>query len=219
MTIVSDFIATYGQLANNVAMQTGLSQAEILGQWGNETGWGSHFAGTNNLGNVSPGGKVANYSTPQEGALAYIQTLQREGINTRTLGSDPAAFSRALESAGYAPAPYASNVNAAIQTAINNGAVTNPSSGNFNDGPIPSGGYHVTITGTSETPATNSTGDGKQSNDGSKSGTGVGFDFGLGWLEGKLGDIGLIIFGLILIAGVTLISGKKISVNLNKLKP
>ena len=117
MSIITDFIGQYGALANNAAEQTGLSQSEVLGQWGLETGWGKKFAGTNNMGNVSPGGKVANYDTPSAGVQAYVNALKYEKIDGYAYATDPAAFGAALKSAGYATDPdYASKIAGAVDS-------------------------------------------------------------------------------------------------------
>lgn len=212
MSNVTDFISQYGALASNVSAQTGLTPAQILGQWGLETGWGTHFAGTNNLGNVSPGGQVANYATPEDAANAYIAALNHENINTNALGGDTLGFANALQAGGYAPAPYAQSVAGAINTAINNGASNTP------DG-LYDGAYHVTITGTSTTPeagAQGSSGTTDTINRGTPRAGITDSNPVTKWIQSVIGNYTLIAIGIVLAIGALLISQRKTIIQVTK---
>lgn len=111
---VEAFVQEYSEAAKYAASQTGLSPSEILGQWALETGYGNHFAGDNNPGNVSPGGKVADYATLENGIDAYSRVINRMGLNGI---NDPAVFAQGLQSKGYATDPkYAEKVYNTIST-------------------------------------------------------------------------------------------------------
>lgn len=203
MSGISDFISTYGDLANSVASQTGLSQSEVLGQWGLETGWGSSFAGQNNFGNVSPGGKVANYSTPQAGAQAYMNALASEKIPTADLGTTPALFGKALQSAGYATDPnYADKVYAATMSVQNamGGSATPVAS---NQSPFMSMMTNQDGTAKALTNADGSAVQGPNLNV-------------VQWLSSRLGDFSLVFFGLVLGVGALLISQKSTVIQIAK---
>jgi len=109
-----DFINQYSGAASKVGQAQGIPSNYILSQWALETGFGTHFAGTNNLGNVSPGGQVANYSTLGQGLSAYQGALKSEGVqNTPTLYD----FANALQKGGYATDPnYANKLQGVFQT-------------------------------------------------------------------------------------------------------
>jgi flagellum-specific peptidoglycan hydrolase FlgJ len=105
---IAGFVDEYGAAADYAASRTGLTSAEILGQWGLETGWGESFAGLNNVGNVSPGGKVANYATLESGVSAYVDVINRLGLSGIT---DAGVFGSGLQNKGYATDPdYAAKI-------------------------------------------------------------------------------------------------------------
>lgn len=79
----SDFVATYGPLAQDIAQRTGLLPHVVLGQIAQETGWGQHVKG-NNIFGISPGGEVASYPSVQHATNAYINLINsRYGNATR----------------------------------------------------------------------------------------------------------------------------------------
>lgn len=98
-----DFISTYGPLAKDIAGETGLDPSTILGQIGQETGYGQHVQG-NNIFGISPGGKVANYPSVQDAAQAYIQLIKSRYGNASST-HDPAAQAQIINTDGYNPDP------------------------------------------------------------------------------------------------------------------
>lgn len=214
MSNVSNFISQNLAYANSVSSNTGIPASDILGQWGLETGWGSHFAGSNNFGNVSPGGIVANYPTPEAGAAAYQSVLLRDNAS----GKSPATFAASLVAAGYATDPnYAASLTGAINTVgANLPSNVNPITGlnspwdnlsPINDSinlssaldkinPTMQGLYNQ-VTGTSS---------GQSAADKAVSG-GTGTPVS-DWVSTHVGNYGLVIFGGILILGALLISQK-----------
>jgi hypothetical protein len=198
MTSTSDFIAQNAALAASVSQNTGVPVADILGQWGLETGWGTHYAGTNNPGNVSPGGTVANYDTPQAGALAYQTVLQAYQINAST----PADFAASLVAGHYATDPnYAQKIQGAI-AAVN----SEPSSSSilqpFNDylqtfmqiatPAVAAAGQQTTASGLSGSTSTTN------------------------WISSHMANYGLVFFGGVLIVGALLISQRETVIKLAK---
>ena len=109
-----DFINQYSSTANQTGQALGIPYQYILSQWALETSWGTQFAGSNNLGNVSPDGQAANYGTIAKGVSAYQSTLQNEGVtNTPTLYD----FASALHKGGYATDPnYPNKLQSVFQT-------------------------------------------------------------------------------------------------------
>jgi len=218
MSNVSDFINQNLGLANSVSNNTGVPAVDILGQWGLETGWGSHFAGSNNFGNVSPGGIVANYSSPQSGANAYESVIKADNVNA----TSPASFAASLVNSGYATDPnYASKLTGAIMTASASmpqspnasTAIANPVSawdtlstlpnyinlGNSATDPMATTmqGLYNQVTGTSPGQSA-----------GAKAVTGSTSTIG-NWVSSHIGNYGIVFFGAILIVGALLISQKQ----------
>jgi len=214
MSNVTDFVNQNLDLANSVSATTGVPSADILGQWGLETGWGSHFAGANNYGNVSPGGVVADYTTPQAGASAYASVIQSENVNP----SSPASFAASVANAGYATDPnYTTKLTGAIiiasasmpQSPNASTAIANPVSawdtlstlpnyinlGNSATDPMATTmqGLYNQVTGTSPGQSA-----------GAKAVTGSIGD----WISAHIGGYGLVFFGAILIVGALIISQK-----------
>ena len=209
MSNVTDFVNQNLDLANSVSASTGVPSADILGQWGLETGWGSHFAGTNNYGNVSPGGVVADYATPQGGASAYASILQADNVNA----SSPSSFATSLTNAGYATDPnYATKLTGAIMTA----SAAMPQSANATT-TIAAPWYASGFTGSVLSDLANSSlGQGLASigqtvqsapstvSNATSSATGAIGD----WISAHIGGYGLVFFGAILIVGALIISQK-----------
>lgn len=206
MSTVSDFINQNLGLANGVSLQTGIPTVNILGQWGLETGWGSSFAGANNYGNVSPGGSVASYTTPQAGANAYANTISKYNVNT----SSASAFANSVASGGYATDPnYASKLTGAIMTASN----AMPSSGsNAWDSVAPLPGNLYLSTPAYQPMATTMQGLYNQVSNTSpgQSAGGKAAVSSTSWIQTNLGNYGLVFFGAILVVGALLISQKSI---------
>jgi len=209
MSNVTDFVNQNLDLANSVSASTGVPSADILGQWGLETGWGMHFAGANNYGNVSPGGVVADYATPQAGASAYASILQADNVNA----SSPSSFATSLANAGYATDPnYATKLTGAIMTA----SAAMPQSTNATT-TVAAPWYASGITGSVLSDLANSTvGQGLASigqtvqaapstvSKATSSATSAIGD----WISAHIGGYGLVFFGAILIVGALIISQK-----------
>lgn len=71
----ADFHAAYRPTADTVSAGTNIDAIVLLAQWANETAWGTHFAGANNLGNIQSGGKSINYASLAAFAQACIATF------------------------------------------------------------------------------------------------------------------------------------------------
>ncbi|WP_321944520.1 glucosaminidase domain-containing protein [Burkholderia cenocepacia] len=127
------FAATYGDVADRIAAQTGIDRTTILGQLGHETGWGkSVVPGTNNLGNIkdfSGSGTKARdnmtgsvdayrvFDAPMDFADAYSSLIQRKYPNALNTGPDAARTADALVRGGYAEDPkYREKLVAATRT-------------------------------------------------------------------------------------------------------
>jgi Mannosyl-glycoprotein endo-beta-N-acetylglucosaminidase len=105
----SDFVQTYGGLAQDIAGQTGLDPTVVLGQIAQETGWGLKVPG-NNLFGISPNGQIAHYPTVQDAASAYINTINTH-YPTAAQAATPEAQAAAIKAGGYATDPnYATSV-------------------------------------------------------------------------------------------------------------
>lgn len=89
------FVQQYTTYAQQVASQTGDSTDEILGQWANETGWGTRFKRPNNPGNLHGG----TYSTMQAGVQAYADFLKQHKIVNDA--SNPTLFDQSMLMSGY----------------------------------------------------------------------------------------------------------------------
>lgn len=115
---VSNFVNQYLPYAEQVSQQTGLPVDYVLGQAGEETGWGTSSAAVNqnNFFGISPGGSLATYSSPAEGFGAYANLIGSNYSGVNTSGS-PFDIAQQLQSAGYASDPnYASNVAGAVNS-------------------------------------------------------------------------------------------------------
>ncbi|HKE23193.1 MAG TPA: glucosaminidase domain-containing protein, partial [Bryobacteraceae bacterium] len=74
-----EFIKNFTPIAQNISARTGLPVSYIVAQAGLETGWGTSSAsGNNNFFGISPGGRLASYRTPQEGADAYVNLVNND---------------------------------------------------------------------------------------------------------------------------------------------
>lgn len=135
-TNINDFLATYGDLAKSVAADVGATQEQVLGQWALETGYGTHFAGRNNPGNVMVGGSIGNFPTLQAGAAAYEGALRYEHIQP---GLNNQAFADALQAGGYGGSDpnYAANVLATINSVENRLTIKNFGNAQAGAGPAP----------------------------------------------------------------------------------
>lgn len=209
MSNVTDFVNQNLDLANSVSASTGVPSADILGQWGLETGWGSHFAGANNYGNVSPGGVVADYATPQAGASAYASVIKSENVNA----SSPGSFAASVVNAGYATDPnYVSKLTGAIMTA----SAAMPQSANATTA-VAAPWYASGFTGSVLSDLTNSSvgqglasiGQAVQSAPATVSKATTGATSAIGdWISAHIGGYGLVFFGAILIVGALIVSQK-----------
>lgn len=98
--MASDFLTTYTPLANDIATQTGLDPAVVLGIIDTETGGGQHVKG-NNIFGISPGGKVASYKDVETGSQAFVDLLKSGRYAGVAGAGNPAAQAQALVKAGY----------------------------------------------------------------------------------------------------------------------
>lgn len=114
---IKAFYTQFGDAAKKAGEQLGVSAAAILGQWGNETGWGkSIIPGTNNLGNIkdfSGAGVKAKdnqtgsldayktYASLDDFVASYVSLIKRKYKDA--VGAKTAAeFATALKAGGYA---------------------------------------------------------------------------------------------------------------------
>src|ERR1700676_1050772 len=122
------FAAQYGAAAQRAASQIGVDPQVLLGQWGDETGWGkSVIPGTNNLGNIKDPtgqGPVATdnangskdsykaFQSPEDFADHYASLIKTQYPGAVGSGNDVTKFTKGLH--GYAQDPnYAAHVAAA----------------------------------------------------------------------------------------------------------
>ena len=100
----ADFIATYGQYAQQIGQQTHIDPSVILGVISTETGAGEHIAG-NNLGGISPSGPngqyVAGYPDVETGGRALVDLLNSKRYANVQNAQGPDAQAIALQLAGY----------------------------------------------------------------------------------------------------------------------
>lgn len=146
------FVSQYGPYAAQAGAALNVNPVIILGQWANESGWGtSSAAGNNNLAGLSPGGSLASYESPQAFTSAYVSTIQSNFPNAVGAGSDPSAFVSGLENGTYGkyftsdPNQYLSNVASAGQTIV--GINPNLASADMAQGPNVAEGYGTAPTG------------------------------------------------------------------------
>lgn len=99
----SDFIATYGPLAQDIGAATGLDPSVVLGQAAQETGWGQHVQG-NNIFGISPGGSVASYPDVPSAAQAYVNLIKTH-YPQAAQAANPDVQANAIASGGYNPSP------------------------------------------------------------------------------------------------------------------
>lgn len=93
------FAQTYGPYAQQAGSRLGVDPNIILGQWGIESGW--HTPSTGNLAGISPGGRLASYSSPQAFTDSYVTTIQHNFPNATNTGSDASAFNQGLVNGTY----------------------------------------------------------------------------------------------------------------------
>lgn len=118
------FVQTYSPYATQAGAALGVAPSVILGQWANESAWGtSNLAtGSNNLAGItqSGGSSYASYASPQDFTNSYIATLQNPRYASALgTGNDPYGFTSGLASGGYFtsdPGTYAANVASASST-------------------------------------------------------------------------------------------------------
>lgn len=112
MTIQSQFVDRYAGHATRASNALGIPAEYILGQWALETGWGQHFAGRYNVGNIQ--GSAASphsYASIDDGVNAYISTLQNPRYAQVLEATTATAFGLYLKFAGYAADPlYAKKI-------------------------------------------------------------------------------------------------------------
>ncbi|MGH7423516.1 MAG: glucosaminidase domain-containing protein [Candidatus Methylomirabilales bacterium] len=116
----SEFLAVYGGHAQRASAATGVPAEFILGQWALETGWGNHFAGQYNLGNIQGGNPTPyNYGSIALGVDAYIDTLLSSRYAAARVATTPDYFGTALKFGGWATdALYASKIASTIRDVL-----------------------------------------------------------------------------------------------------
>lgn len=120
------FIAKWGPEAQRIAAQAGTTPENILGHWGQETGWGAHEH-DNNVGNLqalssgadtvtrgdthADGSKYQapfkRFDSPSASADAYLSWIQRHGAVGPGAGDTPEAFGGRLRNKHYMENPNA----------------------------------------------------------------------------------------------------------------
>jgi flagellum-specific peptidoglycan hydrolase FlgJ len=125
-----DFVNKYGGYAGAASNRTGIPSTYILGQWALETGYGTHFAGDNNLGNIQgSAAKPYDYSSIEAGASAYADTILNPRYRFARNAETPEQFGALLKSAGYAADPnYASKIASVIKSITGLKGTNNPTS-------------------------------------------------------------------------------------------
>jgi len=127
------FKKEYFPAAQRAGKELGVDPDILLGQWGNETGWGKSIVpGTNNLGNIklgSKGGegveatdnvtkskdKYRKYKSTDDFADDYVKLIKANYPSAVGAGKDPSKFTAGLK--GYAEdKAYPSKVKAASET-------------------------------------------------------------------------------------------------------
>lgn len=181
--------------ATAAAQATGNSPAEVLGQWALETGWGAHYAGANNPGNVMNNGVAVNYPTMSAGVGAYVSTLQSEGVTGQAM--NPSQFATDLQNAGYGgtQSNYGQSV---LNTIASVPASVNNSYGNSNLNNLSSTNPSVAQSGLLGLQATSPLNTNAASNIGCPS---FSISDPMPWLKCNAGNSVLIFFGLVIVGG------------------
>lgn len=100
------FIAQYGSAAQSASTRLGIPQQYVLGQWALETGWGTKFAGSYNVGNVQGNDPVPrSYKSLDEGVNAYVKVMQLDRYSSALKSTSPGEFGMNLKAGGYAADP------------------------------------------------------------------------------------------------------------------
>ena len=190
VTPTEEYILAMGGAASQVQQDTGVPAAYVLGQWGLESGWGKEQAagiGLNNPGNITSGGQVQSYQTISRGLTAYEATLTGNAA-AATQATTPAQFGQALQAAGYAGSDtsYGAKVSNAIATVFNSLHL-----GSLDAALLPPG----TPTQASGTPG----GAAVASGPSVQAAAGV-------WLGAHAGNVGLVIFGGVMILALIVFS-------------
>lgn len=123
------FITNMYQYAQQASQKTGLPTSFILGQWGDESAWGTslaalqnnNFAGIKPFGNLTPGkdSKYAGFSSISDFVDAYANTINSPryaGAREQAAkGANAATIASLLQQEGYATDPnYSSGVSAYV---------------------------------------------------------------------------------------------------------
>jgi flagellum-specific peptidoglycan hydrolase FlgJ len=108
----SEFVAAYGQLAQQVGAELGVAPEIILSQWGIETGWGSKTVGDYNFANIkdvsgkgpraydkAEGSRDAykEYASPEAFAADYTSLIKRRFPEAVGAGGDVGRFTAGLK--------------------------------------------------------------------------------------------------------------------------
>src|SRR5580704_13560398 len=129
-----EFIAKYGDAADQVSKETGIPAERILGQAGLETGWNSAPAGNNFFGIKGAGLSLPTheadasgnlvpttqnfraYNTPTDSFRDFGKLIQNGYKGALDPSLDDAGYARAIKAGGYATDPnYAGKLHASIQ--------------------------------------------------------------------------------------------------------
>lgn len=108
------FASAYGACADQVAAATGIDRWALLIQWSDETGFGTSFAGKNNLGNIRclPSKPFCDYATLDDFAnaasslwqsTAYINASYPNGFNPYRLAAVGQPMTTQLSLIGASP--------------------------------------------------------------------------------------------------------------------
>lgn len=108
-TAQTSFLKKALPYAQQVSKNTGLPTNFLLTQWADETGWGQHMAGHNNLGNISANGHSINYQSMGAFVKADSQLFQGSRYNALRQaahnGASTSTLDKILQQSGYATNP------------------------------------------------------------------------------------------------------------------
>ena len=107
----TEFVKTYGPVAEQVSKEINVDPTVLLGKWGMETGWGKSIIGEHNLGNIKdPSGQGTKavdkkeksndaylaFETPQDFGRYYSDFIQRGYPEALNAGADIPKFTSGL---------------------------------------------------------------------------------------------------------------------------
>jgi hypothetical protein len=119
------------EAANLIGPQIGVSPSVIYGQFYAEDGASFNPPGTNNYGNLQPGGQEASYSSIGAFVSAFVSTIKDNFSGAENTGSDVNAYVNGLENGTNkyttttSAAQYAANITTGENMSGTSGGVTN----------------------------------------------------------------------------------------------